>query len=53
MVVAVNDQLAVLSATTGKQLSFDSSTGECPGVLSNGVRWSYVLNGDLTVDQYL
>jgi hypothetical protein len=53
VLVSVNDQLAVLSATTGKQLSFDSSTGDCPNVLPNGARWSYVLNGDLTVDQYL
>lgn len=53
VVISVNSQLATLSATTGKQLSFDPSTGNCPNVLSNGVRWSYVLDDTLTVDQYL
>ena len=52
VLIAVNGQLAILSAATGKQLSFDSPTGDCPNVLSNGVRWTYS-NGDLTVNQYL
>jgi len=52
-VVSVNGQLAVLDARTGKQLSFDPSTGSCPNVLSNGVRWSYGSDGTLSVDQYL
>jgi hypothetical protein len=53
VLIAVNGQLAILSAATGKQLSFDASTGDCPNVLPNGVRWSYDGNGELTVDQYL
>ena len=53
VLIAVNGQLAVLSATTGKQLSFDSSTGDCPSILPNGARWSYNSGGDLTVEQYL
>lgn len=53
VLISVNGQLAVLSATTGKQLSFDSSTGNCPSVLPNGARWSYNSGGDLTVEQYL
>jgi hypothetical protein len=52
VLIAVNDQLAVLSAATGKQLSFDPSTGECPNILPNGITWSSD-NGSLVVTQYL
>lgn len=60
VVITVNGQLAVLSASAGNQLSFDASTARCPNVLPNGVRWSYSdtgqqipARGELTVDQYL
>jgi hypothetical protein len=53
VLIAVNGQLATLSAMTGKQVSFDPSAKDCPNVLANGVSWSYSPDGDLTVKQYL
>lgn len=35
--VSVNDQLAVLDATTGKQLSYDPSQSQCPTVLPGAI----------------
>jgi hypothetical protein len=53
VVVLANDQLATLSATTGKQLSYDPNTSSCPTVLPNGASWSYDNDSNqLVVTQY-
>jgi hypothetical protein len=47
VLVLANNQLAVLDASSGRQLSFDAQISQCPTMLADG--YAYTMNQDGTV----